>query len=144
MISVMILAFYFNILNAYYGTIYTSAMKTKHLMTTTVAGAVSSVICTWLLIPIAGIYGAGIAMVISNALVLVLRVITAKKILVFKVDWPSVIVTMLLLISQCMVSLIHWPSYLVVSWVLTIAICGLQVFSCRSVMSRAIAMVRHR
>lgn len=144
MISIMILAFYFNILNAYYGTVYTSAMKTKHLMTTTVAGAVSSVLCTWLLIPVAGIYGAGIAMVISNALVLVLRVITAKKILAFKVDWPVVILTMALLIAQSVVSVIHWDSYLVVSAVFTVVICGLQVFACRSVFGKVKSMLAKR
>ena len=140
MISIMILAFYFNILNAYYGTVYTSAMKTKHLMSTTVAGAVSSVLCTWLLIPFAGIYGAGIAMVISNALVLVLRVVTSKKILIFKVNWPLVILTMALLIAQSVVSIIHWESYLIVSAMLAIMICGVQLFDCRSVIGKMKSM----
>lgn len=136
MISILILAFYFNILNAFYGTVYTSAMRTKHLLTTTVAGAISSILFTWLLIPVVGIYGAGIAMVVSNALVLCLRVVTSRTIIAFHVDWMVVSLTVALLIAQSTVSFIHGDSYVVVSAVLAFLVIVIQLFACRTLVGQ--------
>lgn len=53
LIPVVLLGFYFSCMNTFYGTVYTTLMKTKYLMTTTIVGSLVCVIATAGLIPVA-------------------------------------------------------------------------------------------
>lgn len=130
LISILILAFYFNILNSFYGTIYTTTMNTKHLMTTTVAGAFSSIVLTWIMIKIAGIYGAAFAMVFSNMLVLILRILNSRQILKIDANWAAIIFTVVLLFLQCLISVFQFRNYVFFSSVIAMIIFITQIFSC--------------
>ncbi len=71
-IPVVLLGFYFSCMNTFYGTVYTT-MKTKYLMTTTIVGSLVCVIATAGLIPVLGLYGAGAASILCNAVIYVMR-----------------------------------------------------------------------
>ena len=129
LIPIMIVAFYFNILNSFYGTVYTATLKTKSLFTTTVWGALCCVVITWLLIPALGIVGACIAMTIANLLVLILRMLSSRTVLQFDVQWPVIIATSIMLIIQAVVIWLQMPYWTVSSVLLTAAVCALQVWS---------------
>lgn len=129
LIPIMVVAFYFNILNSYYGTVYTATLKTKSLFTTTVWGALCCVGVTWALIPSLGIAGACVGMVVSNLLVLVLRVFSSRSILQFEVQWPLVIMTAVFLVIQSVTIWLQIPYWNIVSIVITVMVCVLQVFS---------------
>ena len=128
-IPIMVVAVYFNSLNSFYGTVDTATLKTKSLFTTTVWGALCCVVVTWVLIPSLGIAGACVGMVVSNLLVLVLRVLSSRDILQFKVQWPVVIATSVMLVTQATVIWLQIPYWNVVSIVITVVVCVLQVSS---------------
>lgn len=129
LIPIMIVAFYFNILNSFYGTVYTATLKTKSLFTTTIWGALCCVATTWLLIPMLGIAGACIAMAIANLLVLVLRVLSSRTVLQFDVQWPVVIATSIMLTAQATVIWLQMPYWAVFSVLFTAAVCAVQLWS---------------
>lgn len=80
-VPILLLAFYFNSLNAFYGSIFTSSMKTRALFTTTMAGAVVCVMTIYPLIKVMGLQGAGIASALSTFVVLVMRMRASRAIL---------------------------------------------------------------
>ena len=100
LVPVLLVAFYFNTLNAFYGTIYTASMHTRTIFSTTVVGSMAIIIATVLLVPHFGLFGAAIAMVISNFIVYILRVINSSKWITVEVDYRINIPTMLLLVVQ--------------------------------------------
>ena len=128
LIPILIMAFYFNILNTFYGTVFTAALRTKPLFTTTVFGAVGCAVFTVALIPFFDIYGAAIAMALSNAVVLALRVRAARKVLVFFVNWPVVLVTMTLLCVQALVMVNFNPGGMPIVALLALICVAIQVW----------------
>lgn len=100
LVPVLLVAFYFNTLNAFYGTIYTASMHTRTIFSTTVAGSFVIIMATMLLVPHFGLIGAAIAMVGSNIVVYILRVINSSKWITVKVDYLINVPTMILLIIQ--------------------------------------------
>lgn len=129
LIPLMLLAFYFNILNSFYGTIYTASMKTQYLFTSTVAGALLTTILTWVLIIPLGLVGACWAMVIGNAAVFVLRAINSRKIMRLSVPWVTFWVSSLVLVSQSVVESYQVPDYALWSFALFICLIGINILS---------------
>ena len=65
----------------FFGTLYTSAMKTKMLFYSTVSGALGNIILNFILIPKLGGLGAAIATMISYLIVFVVRLIHSRSIM---------------------------------------------------------------
>lgn len=107
----LIVAFYFNTMNAFFGTVYTASMKTQTLFTTTVAGSVVIVVATYLLLPVMGLQGACLAMILSNVVVLVLRMWFSRRYIVVEVHWATVLPSLALLIVQSVVMALQLPHY---------------------------------
>ncbi len=111
MIAPLLLANYFNMLSAFYGTVYTSTMHTSFIMKTTGLGALSCAVLTPLLIPVAGIYGACVASVFGQGAVFLVRAIDSRKYLDFDAGWTCLIPTIALLIVQMFATMLkpsHW------------------------------------
>lgn len=146
LIPILILAIYFNTLNAFYGTVYTASMKTKMLFITTVAGAVVTIIGTWIFTSLWGLFGAGLAMAISNAVVLILRLLHSQRIIKINIHWKSVIPSFLLLTLQVATATLHTQNYQYISIIIFFLITIIQLLCLVPLGSRALSQVwsRHR
>lgn len=115
LIPVFLVAFYFNTMNTFYGTIFTSSMKTRPLFTTTVCGAAVIVVGTYLLIPPLGLVGACVAMALGNFVVLILRMILSRNLITVKVHWPTVAPSVLVFLVQVVIMSQQIPHYMLYS-----------------------------
>jgi O-antigen/teichoic acid export membrane protein len=122
LIPMLVLAFYFNVLSGFYGTVFTASMKTKYLLTTTGAAAVVVIVFTWILVPKIGLQGASVAMALSNLIMLVLRILQARMIIQIKVKWPLEIGTVVTMLIQVLVMANKVPHFLIYSSILCLAI----------------------
>jgi len=100
MIGLLVFANFMNVLNSFYGTIYTSTMNTSHIMMTTVFGAITCTALTPLLINPLGIRGACLASAAGQSLVFFIRVLQSKKLIDFDPNWRILAPTIILLLIQ--------------------------------------------
>lgn len=104
MIAPLLLSNLFNVFAAFYGTVYSTTMRTSSIMWTTVLGALSCVALTPLLIPVMGAYGACVASVIGQGAVLLARAVDSRRYLRFDAGWRFLVPTLLLLVAQALVT----------------------------------------
>lgn len=78
-VPILVLAFVFSALGAYYGTFYALAKKTKGALYSTIFGAIINLIFNFLLIPNYGINGAAIGTCIGMFALFIYRMIDTKK-----------------------------------------------------------------
>lgn len=97
---ILLLSFYYSAMSAFYGTIYTSTLKTKVLFTTTVYGAILCIVLTWVLLRYMGLQGACFATMLSNVIVWIIRIIDSKKIFKLKNNIKLTVMTNIFLISS--------------------------------------------
>ena len=140
----LILAFYFNAFNIFFGSVFTTTMKTNYIMFTTVVGACSSLVFTWLLIPPFGLFGAGVALVISNGLIFVLRAYISRSLLAFDVNWVVTVASTVLLICQAGITSFQAPNYMAIGALSLVVICVLQAVVLVPVIKKAKLLVRSR
>lgn len=115
MIPVLLIANLMNVFNSFYGTVYTSTMRTGYIMRTTVFGALSCVVFTPLLIPIVGTYGACIASVVGQGLVFAMRARDSRKYIAFDAGWRTLLPTLAILAVQSAVTAAQFPEWRLVS-----------------------------
>lgn len=96
--SILIMAFVFQSLSAFLGTIYTSAKKTKMLFYSTILAATVNIIFNYVSIPKYGMYGAAGATLLSYISVWLIRAIDSKKLLDFN-KHNAIVFAMLFLTS---------------------------------------------
>ena len=82
----LIVAFYFNTLASFVGTIYTSAKKTNMLLITSVVSAIINIILNIILIPRMGIFGAAVATITCYVVVFIIRSLDSKRLLHLRVN----------------------------------------------------------
>lgn len=83
----LIIAFYFNTLAAFMGSVYTASKKTKMLFVTSVVSAVVNIILNVIFIPKYGVLGAAIATIVSYFVIFVIRIVHTKSIFNFRIDF---------------------------------------------------------
>lgn len=88
----------------YVGTIYTSAMRTKTIFASTVAGAVTNVVLNIALIPKYAAMGAAIATLFSYIVVFFIRLIQSRKIMKMELNFWNNIFCFLLVFGQLIVA----------------------------------------
>lgn len=94
---ILIVAFVFNALAGFIGTVYTASKKTKFLFHSTLIAASLNIVLNFILMRFIGIYGAALATLASYACVWLARLIHSRKILPFKINLWSDLVSYLLL-----------------------------------------------
>lgn len=77
----------YSCLSSFLGSIFTSAMKTGSLFTSTIIGAIINFIINLILIPTIGIVGAGIGSLCAFIVVTFLRLIKSRDILRIEIDY---------------------------------------------------------
>ena len=83
----------------YFGPVFSSVQKSKVLMLTTLAGMLVNALLNYVFIMYWGIFGACLATLISNVVVSVSRIVLAKRIYTFEIDWALFTLGWLLLLA---------------------------------------------
>lgn len=102
-VPVLMIAFVFNGLSAYLGTIYTSAKATKMLFYSTITGAIFNIILNFYFIPKLGVMGAAIATLLSYFLIWLIRLINSSQFLKIEINIFRTAVGFILLFLQSIV-----------------------------------------
>ena len=127
LIPPILLASYLNTMNTFYGTIFTTTMQTRHLFTSTVAGAVTCVVLTYLLLGQIGLPGAALAMCVSNAVVWAMRVRSAREFIRIEVNWVATLGSLAVLAAQSAAVMLELPHFGVVSATAFLLVCVVQI-----------------
>lgn len=98
--AILIVAYTFNALAGFYGTIYTASKKSNNLLYSTLIGAGVNIVLNVFLIRWIGLYGAAISTMISYITVWLIRVVHSRKILRLDVNFIGNIVSFLLLFLE--------------------------------------------
>lgn len=88
----------------FFGTLYTSAMKTKMLFYSTVIGAMTNIILNFLMIPPMGALGAAIATMTSYLVVWLVRMIHSSKIMKLEYHYFDDVVCFVLVLIQVVIA----------------------------------------
>lgn len=99
-VPILLVAYFFNGLASYLGTIYTSAMLTSFLFYSTAYGGILNIILNIFLIPSYGAYGASFATLSSYMLIWIIRLYHSKKIV--KISWNKIIDCIQIVILVCL------------------------------------------
>lgn len=105
-IPVLCVAFYYNAIANYYGSIYTAGKKTKIIFYTTGVGAVLNIVLNFLLIPTYGMLGAAIATLISNFGVSCARAVNCRKLVKIQYKILKDIINQLLVMIQAVICML--------------------------------------
>ena len=95
----------FNGFGTFFSALYTSAKKNVSVMLTTLSGAVVNIILNFILIPNYGIYGAVIATMISQLVVMIYRMIDSKRFIVINYSITKFILVTVILVLECVMSI---------------------------------------
>ncbi|RAO99455.1 hypothetical protein PW5551_03825 [Petrotoga sp. 9PW.55.5.1] len=87
----------FQAFSSFFGTNYTASKKTKGAFTTSVYGAIVNVGINLLLIPIWGIQAAAFSTMLAYLTMWFMRVFDTKKFVKIKIDWKSLIFSIVLI-----------------------------------------------
>lgn len=126
---ILILALYINSLASFWGSAYTMVMKTRLILVSTIASAAICIAGTWFLIPYIGLYGAAIAMVLSNVILLVIRMAFAHQFIHIKISWNKFVITIIILIVQTTIMAMQPHNWLIHSVLCVLMIIAIQVFA---------------
>lgn len=125
----LILALYFNSLASFWGSAYTMVMKTRLILVSTIVSAVVCTAGTWFLIPCVGLYGAAIAMLLSNIALLGIRMFFSRRFIHIKISRKSFVISVTILIIQTMNMTIQPHNYVYYSGLCLIIIIVIQVIT---------------
>lgn len=123
---ILLLAFVFNTMAAFYGTIYTSSKKSKMLLYSTLSGAIINIFLNLMLIPILGAIGAAIATCLSYLIILSIRIVHSKKIMRLSLNLTKLIILILLVIIQIIIISVDREFSFLYSLIITVLILGIE------------------
>lgn len=121
----LVLASLFHGLSGFFGTIFTSAMKTKDIFTTTLVGGVINVALCVFLVPKLNVIGACISIMCANAAIYVIRLVRSRKFLRFDIQFANHIIQMLLIITEIIAICVFENWFVVVA--ITLVICVMNI-----------------
>lgn len=142
-IPLLVFAFCFSVLSGFYGTVFTTGMKTKYLLTTTSVAATIVALCTWLFIPVFGLQGPAYAMVLSNVVMFTMRVFKVRKFIDIKVKWLIAIPTFMLLGVQAFIVSSQVANYMIVAAFIFIMILVLQAIEITPSIKLLLSKLKH-
>ena len=131
-IPVLLVATVFSSLTSFMGTIYTVSKRTVMSMVSALFGAVLNIILNILLIPDMGAQGAGIATMISYMAVFLIRAVSSKRYMPFKLGVPKLVLNTAIIIAQAVLMLIGFEYNL---WAQIVLVLALALLNARSVIT---------
>lgn len=143
-IPLLLVAFFFNTIFSFYGTIYSASMDTKRLFVTTMIGAVATMAGCWALVPTLGLLGACIADVVSNFLVMLSRMRGAARAVDVRTNWLVFYTCVALLIFQAVLAALNVENYTFLAGACALAIVALQAAQAKSEIRALLKLLRRR
>lgn len=110
---------------SFLASVYLVRKKSSHSFFTALAGAISNILLNLLLIPVVGALGAAIASLASYAIVLVLRMIDAPRIIPFKLCLPRLGISVALLLGAAAIMTLDVTGRIWWTLLCTVAICAI-------------------
>jgi O-antigen/teichoic acid export membrane protein len=110
---------------SFLASVYLVRKKSSHSFFTALAGALSNILLNLWLIPIVGALGAAIASLASYAIVLVLRLIDAPRIIPFKLCLPRLCISTALLFGAAAVMTLDVTGRIWLTLLCVVAICAI-------------------
>ena len=121
-VPILCFAYLFHDLSSFYGSIYIASKRTKMMFVSTFVGALVNFVLNIVLIYYFGPYGAAIATLVGYFMVWVLRTITCRKMLPFKVNHYKEAIIFGLLLLDLIVYTLHLPLFRIYSVVFFVLI----------------------
>lgn len=105
-VPIMYLAVGFQSISSFYGTGYLSSKDTKGALTTTIYGAMTTVLFSYILIPLIGLFGASLAILLGYVIMYIARVYQTKKYFIIKFSFKKMMMFLVFiaLASFCTIS----------------------------------------
>lgn len=126
-IPALLIAFYYMALNSFWGSVYTSSLKTTYLFITTLVGAILCIVCTYFFINWWSAIGACIASAISAMITWILRVIHAQTIIPVFINRISLSLTQIAMIVLAAVNTLLLPCRVLFNVIAVIIVYALQL-----------------
>lgn len=121
-VPILLIAYLFNAMSGFVGTVFTTAKITRPLLTSTLIAAIANVIINIVLIPFIGGLGAGIATFISYFLVWIIRLKESHKIIKLNIDYKRDVTCYCLIIMEIILIEINSLSVYIVAFITTLVI----------------------
>lgn len=132
----------FQAMGGFLGIVYGAAMRTKEIFTTTMVGAIINIALNFVLIPFWGAMGAAVATLASYVVVWFVRVISSKKFLPMNIKWKTIVLSYLILIAQCIITILEVPLWYVLSIVLTLIVILVNRFEFKDIINVIISKIK--
>ncbi len=118
----------FQAFSSFFGTNYTASKKTKGAFTTSVYGAIVNIVINLLLIPIWGIQAAAFSTMLAYLTMWFLRIFDTKKFVKIKIDWKSLILSIILIGIQILglYTITNMITFFIVETILILAMLFIQ------------------
>ena len=97
---------------------------------TTIVGSLVCVIATAGLIPVLGLYGAGAASILCNAVIYVMRMINSRRLVSIDVNYCILVISIVLLGVQMMITAMAVPYYWVYGVLIFLVLTGIHGMRC--------------
>ena len=110
---------------SFLASIYLVRKKSSHSFVTALVGAISNIALNLWLIPIIGALGAAIATLASYALVLVLRLVDAPRIIPFKLCLPRLCISVVMLFGAATIMTVNFVGSIWFVLLCVVAICAI-------------------
>ena len=107
-VPILLLASAFHSFADFFGTIYTTAYKTKYLFYSTLIAAVTNIVLNFSLIPFLGAFGAALATLISYIAVWLFRIIHSRKIIKIEYHLIRDGLCYFFVLLQLIISIFEW------------------------------------
>ena len=142
----LVFALLFNNLQAYFGSFYNAAKKTKELLYSSVTAALVNVILNAILIPIIGVYGAIFATLMSYIIIAIVRIYGSMKFIRFYIDYKQLLINVCVLLVQCLNETFNnnLPSHIIINGLAFVIIIILNRKALRGICKMAISMIKQR
>ena len=110
---------------SFLASIYLVRKKSSHSFVTALVGAIANIALNLWLIPVIGALGAAIATLASYAIVLVLRMIDAPRIIPFKLCLPRLCISTVLLLGAAAIMTFDVTGRIWLTLAVTVAVCAI-------------------
>lgn len=110
---------------SFLASVYLVRKKSSHSFVTALAGALANVVFNLWLLPIIGVIGSAIATLASYALVLILRLVDAPRIIPFRLCLPRLVISTALLLGSATIMTLDVTGRIWWTLLCTVAICAL-------------------
>lgn len=103
LVPFLLLAAIYRSFSGFLGTTYTASLKTKGIFITSIYSAIVSVVANFILIPVLGVYGAGIGTFLSFFVMCIFRLKDTKKIIGIEINYQELFVLNGIFILQTLI-----------------------------------------